>query len=426
MINDDPMPENSTGRDDTGFGMRPVPRISIQAFCLTPEVAAILERAAADRRMAKAHVKVHMGGLSAAVDFYGGAPTPNLLFVETQEGREGALDQLDRLAPVCDPGTKVVLIGHQDDVSLYRELLRRGVSDYLVAPLDLFDIIRGVGDIFLGPDSGPIGRTIAFIGARGGAGSSTIAHNIGFAMSRTADSDVVIADLDLAFGTAGLDFNQDPMQGIGDALSAPERIDDVFLDRILAKCAEKLDLLAAPAALDRIFDPAAEDFDQIIDVIRAGVPAVILDLPHQWTGWTRHLLETADEVVITAAPDLASLRNTKNLFDHLRQSRPNDRCPKLILNQVGVPKRPEIRPDDFRKALDVEISAQIAFDPQLFGTATNNGQMIAEVNVKAPPALQFERLAAALAGRSPLRTRSRRSLAPLLARLPRLGKKAAG
>lgn len=424
MIQNALNPDGATPPEETDGDMRPVPRISIQAFCVTPEVADTLGEAAADRRMAKAHVKVHMGGIAAAMEFYASAPTPNLLFIETMESREGALGQLDRLSSVCDAGTKVVLIGHQDDVALYRELLRRGVSDYLVAPFGIFDVIRGISDIFLDPKAGPVGRTIAFVGARGGVGSSTVAHNVGFAMSRTAESEVVIADLDLPFGTAGLDFNQDPPQGIGDVLNAPERIDDVFLDRILSKCADNLNLLAAPALLAQSFNPDEEDFDQIIDVIRGSVPAVVLDVPHQWTPWVRHLLSSVDEVVVTAMPDLASLRNAKNLFDQLKLTRPNDGDPHLILNQVGMPRRPEIRPDDFRKALGVEIIAQIAFDPQLFGTANNNGQMIAEVNGRAPAALQFEEIAAALAGRNATRAKPRRAYLPFLDKLPLLGKKA--
>ena len=109
------------------------------------------------------------------------------------------------------------------------------------------------------------------------------------------------------------------------------------------------------------------------------MPCIVLDVPHLWTAWVRRTLVGADEIVIVAAPDLASLRNAKNLFDVLRQARPNDRKPKLVLNQVGMPKRPEIAAAEFAKALGTELAAVMPFDAQLFGTAANNGQMIAEV-----------------------------------------------
>lgn len=420
MTTDDPFVPTTSGRPADADGLKPVPRISIQAFCETPEVADVLEQAAADRRMAKAHVKVHQGGVAAALDFYAAAPTPNLLFVETRERHQQVLEQVDQLATVCDAGTKVVLIGHHNDIALYRDLMRRGVSEYMVAPFGLYDVIREIGEIYLAPDVKPVGRTIAFIGARGGAGSSTVAHNVAFALSRSFEGGVVLADLDLPFGTASLDFNQEPAQTLADALAAGDRVDDVFLDRMLSKCADNLSLLAAPATLDRAFDHDEMAFDPIVEAARTGTPAVILDVPHLWTSWARRLLGAADEVVITAMPDLASLRNTKNLIDQLKMARPNDEAPRLVINQVGLPKRPEIKPADFQKALQLEPAAIIPFDAVLFGTATNNGQMIAEINARSPTAQIFDTLAARLTGRSVARSGHKSVLTPLLARLPRL------
>jgi pilus assembly protein CpaE len=413
----EPIDATAEARAQANQDLRPIPRIAIQAFCETPEVAAVLEKAAGDRRMAKTHVKVHMGGVAAATDFYGSAPTPNLLFVETREKREGALVQLDRLAGVCDPGTKVVVIGHDNDVVLFRELLRRGISDYMVVPFDMFDVIREIGEIYLDPSSGPIGRTIAFLAAKGGAGSSTVAHNVGFSLSRLTSADVVIADMDLAWGTAGLDFNQDPAQGIAEAVYSPDRIDDVYLDRLLAKCAERLSLLAAPATLDRAYDFSEEAFVNVVDVARAGVPTVVLDLPHQWTGWVRRTLALADEVVVTVTPDLASLRNAKNLVDQLKTLRPNDALARYVVNQVGVPKRPEIKPDDFAKAFGYEPTAVIPFDPALFGTAANNGQMIAETSPKSPVTEMFRTIALTVSGRAEVQKVKKSALAPLLSKL---------
>ena len=94
-----------------------------------------------------------------------------------------------------------------------------------------------------------------------------------------------------------------------------------------------------------------------------------------------------------AAPDLANLRNAKNMVDLLKASRPNDHRPFYCLNQVGVPKRPEITPGDFAKALEDEPVAVIPFEPQLFGTAANNGQMIAEVSASHKTAEMFRQLA---------------------------------
>lgn len=388
--------------------IRPVPRISIQAFCESPEIASAIEEAAEDRRMARAHIKVHSGGIAAATEFYSAAPTPNLIIVESAIDGEALLRELEQLANVCDSGSKVVVIGRVNDVRLYRALARQGVSEYIVAPVDPVQLIGTVSDLYAEPGSDPLGRTIAFVGAKGGVGSSTVSHSVAFALARNYSTDVVLADLDLAFGTAGLDFNQDPTQGIAEAIHSPDRLDDVFLDRLLARCTDHLSLLAAPATLDRTFDFSESAIEPVIDLAQSSVPSVILDLPHMWTSWVKRTLVAADEIVLTAEPDLANLRNAKNLLDLLRQIRKNDHQPYLVLNRVGMAKRPEIKVDEFAKALDIDPLAIIPFDAQLFGTAANNGQVIAEVDPKSAITDAFSRIAQSVSGRSEV-PRARRS-----------------
>jgi pilus assembly protein CpaE len=397
----------------------PVPRISIQAFCETPETMTAMQSAGGDRRMAKAHLKIQMGGIAAAVEAYRTSPTPNVIIIESESRGDGLLAGLDTLAEVCDAGTRVIVIGKLNDIVLYRELVRRGVSDYLMAPIQVIDVVRSVSGLFSAPDAKPVGRTIAVVGARGGVGASTIAHNVGWAIARDLKLDSVVTDLDLAFGTAGLDYNQDPPQGIADAVFSPERIDSGFVDRLLSKCTDHLSLLAAPATLDRVYDFSSDAFDPILDILRASVPCIVLDVPHLWTGWAKHVLVAADEILVVAAPDLANLRNAKNMIDLLRQKRPNDHPPHYCLNQVGVPKRPELKSSDFSKALETDPMVVIPFEPQLFGTAANNGQMIAEVSASHRAAEMFRLLAQALTGRAEVKRQRTNLLTPFIDKLKR-------
>ena len=395
----------------------PAPRVSVQAFCETVETAAAVQSAGEDRRLAKAHVKIQMGGIVAAIEAYNGAPTPNVILIETESRGREILSGLDSLAEVCDAGTRVVVIGHVNDVVLYRELVGRGVNDYLMAPVGTIDVVRAICGLFSAPDAKPVGRIVAIVGAKGGVGASSLAHNVGWAMARELQLDTVVADLDLGFGTAGLDYNQDPPQGVADAVFSPDRVDNAFIDRLLSKCTDHLSLLAAPATLDRVYDFAAEAFDPIVDSLRATVPCIVLDVPHAWSGWTKRLLIASDEILIVAAPDLANLRNTKNLMDLLKAARPNDRRPHYCLNQVGVAKRPEIKPADFAKALDDPPLAIIPFEPQIFGTAANNGQMIAELSSSHKVAEMFRQLAQALTGRPETKKARSGFLSPLLGKL---------
>jgi pilus assembly protein CpaE len=399
--------------------LRPIPRISIQAFCDTDGVANPIERAAEDRRMAKAHVKVHMGGIATAMEFYQTAPTPNLIMLESRSEPKQLLEQLAQLSEHCDPSTKVVVIGHYNDVGLYRELIRNGISEYVIAPVSMADIVSVVSTIFVDPEAEPIGRSIAFVGAKGGVGSSTVAHNVAWAVSSLFKSEVVVADLDLAFGTANINFDQDPAQGIAEAVFSPERIDEVYLDRLLAQCAEHLSLLAAPSTLERVYDFDSDAFSQIIDTAQRTAPILVLDVPHIWSGWSKTTLMKADEVVITATPELANLRNTKNLMDMLKRLRPNDPPPKLIINQAGVPKRPEITAQDFAEPLGITPMAVIPFEPQLFGNASNNGRMLGEMDTKSPVVATINEIAHVLTGRSEIKVKKRAGLGNILGKLKR-------
>lgn len=409
-----PDPNESTDRI-----IAPVPRITIQAFCETPETAAIIEATVGDRRMQKAHVRVQMGGGAAAVEAFRQAPTPNVILIEIQGPKSRPLECLDALAEVCDPGTKVIIVGHVNDVLLYRQFLQRGVSEYLMAPVEPLQLITAVSDLFSAPGVKPVGRTIAVFGARGGAGASTIAHNLAWTVAREHGTATVIADLSIAFGTASLNFNQDPPQGIAEAVFAPERLDGNLLDRLLSKCSDNLSLLSAPATLDRTVDLSEAAFDPLIDLLRAAVPCIVLDVPQGWSAWTKRMLIAADEILIVAQPDLASLRNTKNLVALLQQHRPNDARARVVLNGTGMPKRPEIAAGEFAKALDMTLSAILPFDPALFGTAANNGQMIAEVQSGSKPAEILAGLAATVTGRAEIRRSRPTMLEPLLAKLSR-------
>jgi len=364
---------------DVATGARLLPRITIQAFCEHSQTAELVESAVHDRRMSKVALTTHNGGLEGAIESYKSNPTPNLIIVETSLPTGEIAPALDRLAEVCDASTRLIVLGHVNDVLLYRELLRSGVSEYLILPTSAQSIVNAIADLFAAEGAAPIGRTIGFVSAKGGAGASTVAHNVAWAISQHLRQDVLILDMDLPFGTAGLNFNQDPPHGIADAIGASGKVDPTMLDRLMSKAANHINLLTAPAMLDKTFDHDERAFEQVLELAQKTTPVVILDIPHAWTAWIRHTLATIDEIVIVAEPDLANLRNAKNLADSIKALRPNESEPLLVVNKIGVAKRPEIAPKEFATSVECKLLGQIPFDPATFGTAANNGQMLAEV-----------------------------------------------
>lgn len=402
--------------------IRTVPRIGIQAFTESPEVAEVLGLVFEDRHLSKAHCDTHMGGIAAAEEQFSSSATPNLMVVETHLGGEELVVALERLAQVCDPGSRVIVIGHVNDILLYQQLIKAGVDDYLVAPFEPERLVRSISALYGEQDAGPLGRLWVFVGAKGGVGSSTLAQNTAWLMSEYYKKDTILVDLDLAFGTADLSLNQVPMQTLAEVLQAHEHVDSNFLDRVITQCTDRLNLLAAPNALERVFDLPADVFEMTLEAARNGAPYVVIDLPHQWNGWTQQTLMMADKIVLTVNPDLISLRNAKILVDHISKIRPNDDVPLVVLNQVGHVNRMEISPGEFASALGIEPILIIKDDPKVFTTALNNGKMTYEISPNSASATQLVQLVALLLGQNLVEPK-KSFLANLFENIPGLGKK---
>jgi len=151
--------EESAGLDeldaslDDSFADRPAPRITIEAFVELAETRRLIEASAQDRRLARTHIEIFDNGLPVAIERYHDNATPNLVIIESGMRGRGLFEQLDELASVCDPDTKVVVIGAANDIALYRELLKRGVSEYLVPPVTPMQFMRTISGLYTDPEA---------------------------------------------------------------------------------------------------------------------------------------------------------------------------------------------------------------------------------------------------------------------------------
>jgi pilus assembly protein CpaE len=364
-------------------------------FARTEATRRQVERAFADRRLVKVIPSFIVGGLSEAIARYTVEISPPLMVIEADHG-DDLIERVDALAQICDSGSNLILLGATNDIEVYRTLLRHGVADYLVAPVDPARFAGAVLDLFAGPNKGAVGQTIAFIGAKGGSGSSTIAHNTAFALTRIADCDAMVLDLDMPFGCADLNFNIETTTGMRNLLAEPERIDEVFLQRFACKYDGRLQLLAAPAVLDvgPHIDP--DKLEAAVEAVKRHCRYVVMDLPHGWSNWVQQSLRLADTVVLTAPLDLASLRNTRNLMDWLSDQ--GNAAPHLVVNGA-VDRRGMIELTDFTKTLEIEPAVLIPEDREAFRMAASAGKMVEEVRPKSKAAQAIRQLATLLARR---------------------------
>src|SRR5215469_8808114 len=299
-------------------------RVDLHVFSIDGEARQAVEQALADRRLAKTRASYFAGSMTEAAQAYADEPSPGLLIIETRDRAPALFDQLDRLSEVCRPETNLILLGGHNDVQLYRQIAKRGVHDYVPLPIDPAHLIEAILGVCASPDETRQARLISFIGASGGAGSSTIANNVAWQLGKLYDDEVILADLDLAFGTVGLDYNLESPQTSAQALAQADRLDDQMLERFVTKYNDNLSLLTSPGDCEPGAEIDAANVDLLIRTLRRNAAWVVLDLPHCWTGWVRHILDASDEVVLTALPSLASLRNAKSAADVLNAGRKND------------------------------------------------------------------------------------------------------
>jgi len=380
-----------------------ISKFSVNAFVLSDDTLGVVNTALADKRIARVgpSTELQIGGVAAAVTFHAERPTPTILVVEIAGSRDEVLSQLEGLAGVCDPGTSVVVIGSENDITLYRTLVSQGVSEYLVAPISEAQAFDAIYRIIADPNAQEPARIISFYGARGGVGSSTIAQNTAWVMAETFDLDVMLIDMDLQFGTAALDFNLELPQTVQDAVSDPGRFDAQLLEKCVGKYSANLKLLASPASLDAPADIPIAALDKLIEVAGSVASVLALDLPHVWSESVAHTLEQSDEIVLVATLDLACLRNIQNIVRLLNKDRVKDAPIHIVINKAGRSQRTELARKDFESAIGTSAKLLINDDPQTFGAAENSGQPVAENQGKNKLRAVFEELATELTGEAP-------------------------
>lgn len=358
----------------------------------------MLDRAFRDRRLANLTVSRFAGSFELAQQQYSAQSSPPLLLIEANGADAQAITgSLEHLAECCDASTNLILLGRINDVELYRTLKRQGVADYIVLPSEPMRLVESITELFSDPNKTPRGKVFAFIGTRGGCGSSTLAHNTAFALSELEGNDVVVADLNLPFGSADVGFNLESPHGIRNVLDDPDRVDDTFLQRFTARYSDRLHLLAAPCSLDVEANVEVRSLEVTLEAIRRQSKFTFLDLPQLWSPWLREALKSADEVVVTALPELTSVRNARNLVDFLSASRALDAPPLLVVNRIGIARRSEVALKDLSQTVGLPVTFTIAEDPETFGRAAAQGKMLMEIGPRSKAAEVVRGLAVAIA-----------------------------
>ena len=344
------------------------------------------------------------GGLDDAVEALSDIITPQFLIVDLSDSID-PMAGIVALAGVCEPDTRVIALGQVNDINLYRELMDIGVDEYLVKPLSAESINSAIARIIEDEtpepqsEEGEIGRLIAFVGARGGVGATTLAANCAWMMAHEQGLRVALVDLDLYFGTLALALDLEPGRGFREALENPSRIDGLFIERAMARQSDNLFVLAAEEGLENSFsfDPAA--LGTLLATLRQDFDCVVLDIP-RFAARTQFKTITAPAtIVVVSDATLSGMRDTMRLRKFAVDSTKQAEL-IVVVNGLGGGETVELSMADFENGAELSVDHKVPCDRKMAIKAEGAGKTIAEIAGKSKAANAMRDLSRHASGRA--------------------------
>ncbi len=337
---------------------------------------------------------------TAGVKLAEGMRSPEFLLVElSSKDHKAAFANLDKLANSCEPDTKVIVLGDIDELSFYKELINMGVSEYLLNPVKIHQLERVTVPKAVEEkkeEAGKLGargkgdcRIISVLGTRGGVGASTIAINMAKTFA-ARQYPTLILDFDPDFGVIPLLLDIEPSRGLIDALEKPERVDALFLDRVMTKVNEHLFVIGAEKSLSdvsRISDKAAQT---LLELLKTRFAYVIIDIPRIEAS-NHYMLQHSENIIITEL-SIPGLRDTMRLYDLVHDSLNNKKI-TLVANKTGINKKFETPLKNFESGLGKKVDFSVPFEAEVYGFH-NSGESLVEGQKEAKFTQAIQKIAA--------------------------------
>src|SRR4051812_13851546 len=255
-------------------------------------------------------------------------------------GIDDPLTELERLAGVCPPDVRVVLIGESREITFYRELMDIGVSEYLPMPLTrdlVLDQLRPklLGEVAPGPaDRG--GHVISICGAQGGAGATSIAINLALQLAETTKAKVALLDLHLQNGETAVMLGVRPGPGLRIALEDPMRADTLFLERAAIDINERVCLISADEDLDATLKIAEAGVRHVLGLLRQRFKYIVVDVPVPFPESIHPVIALSRHVLVLLEAEVTGLRNAHALRTAVTNIAGKDRV-FTLLNRANRP-----------------------------------------------------------------------------------------
>jgi pilus assembly protein CpaE len=319
--------------------------------------------------------EIRRGTVRVAIAALQKMATPQTLIVDVT-GEDQPLSALSELSGVVEPEVRVLVIGDRDDLNFYRQVTRGlGVLEYLYQPLMRDMVARHFGPLILhrAPQTEGVqgGRVVTVTGARGGTGASTIAASLAWHFGIEARRHTVLLDADLHRGTAAMQLGAKTGPGLRTALEAPDRIDDLFVERAAQPVGNRLHVLAGEEKLTETVNYTPTAAARLLDALRRRYNFVVIDVPCSALPLHRDLLMMAHQRVLVMDPTLASVRDMLRLLA-LPNGPMQPRRGVLVLNRDNLPGGLNRR--QLEEGLKMRPDVIIPDLPKVVGNANSMGE----------------------------------------------------
>lgn len=354
-----------------------LPTATVAVYSRDQETLQAARDAMSDWRFARVEIIIYDGGVETAIESYRKARSHDVVIVQTDTTDEAFAKQLEELGAQCSEGTAAIVIGPVNDVYLYRRMIDMGISDYLVRPVKkeiLADVMAKTLIERLGVGGS---RLIAFIGAKGGVGTTALAHGAAWGVSEMLGQKTMLLDSAGGWSTASVGLGFEPSATLAETARAAANNDEDSIKRMLFRASDKLSVLASgsDAMLETPLEP--DQFEQLLNMLMATYPVVIVDLSHGAENLANTVISKASQVIVVSSPTLPSLRLARSLVQEIREHRGgSDAGIEMIVNMQGIAGKSEIAKKDAEQAMEFKISSMIVFDPSLFYGLESQGKKI--------------------------------------------------
>lgn len=349
--------------------------VNFRAFVPDAESLSVLQRFALSQGWNSDCI--HKGTVTEAVEFLAGHPGPDFLLIDVPDA-ESAPELLDRLADVCDSGVRVIVTSTVDEFSFYRWLTDIGVHHYLLKPLtdEALQNAISAAPVAAEAKTEKLGKLYSVMGTRGGAGTSTVALNLAAAIGVNHHTPTALLDLEAQWGTQSLMLDLEPGRGLREALAKPDRVDGLFMERVMLKVRENLTVLSSEEPLDEPIVIHADAAQALIGQSRRKFAVTVAELPREITPFTQEFLRASDHIVIVTELTLLGLRDAMRLSDLLKDKMQLKRV-HFVASRTGLLPKHELKQVDFEKSLGTKFYGTVPFDADAYSrTATGEIEVL--------------------------------------------------